>query len=41
MVELTRSYVAYPLAGYGEPDVSAAILKMSDERFRLVQVPSG
>ena len=37
MLGLTRGYVAYLLAGYGEPEVSAAILKTSDENFRQVQ----
>jgi hypothetical protein len=37
MLELSRGYVAYLLAGYGEPEVSAAILKTSDENFRRVQ----
>jgi hypothetical protein len=37
VLELTRGYVAYLLAGYGEPEVSTAILKISDENFRLVQ----
>lgn len=37
MLELTRDYVAYLLAGYGEPDVSAAMLKTSDDNLFLVQ----
>lgn len=37
MLELSRGYVAYLLAGYGEPEVSAAILKSSDAEFRGVQ----
>lgn len=37
MLELSRSYVAYLLAGYGEPEVSAAILRTADEEFRRVQ----
>ena len=37
MLELSRGYVAYLLAGYGEPEVSAAIVKSSDAEFRWVQ----
>ena len=37
MLELSRGYVAYLLAGYGEPEASAAIVKSSDADFRRVQ----
>jgi hypothetical protein len=37
VLELSRGYVAYLLAGYGEPEVSAAIVKSSDADFRRVQ----
>jgi hypothetical protein len=37
MLELSREYVAYLLAGYGEPNASAAILKTSDETFQRVR----
>lgn len=37
MLELSRGYVAYLLAGYGEPEVSAAILNVSDESFQQVR----
>jgi len=36
MLSLSRGYVAYLLAGYGEPEVSAAILKSSDADFQRV-----
>jgi hypothetical protein len=37
VLELSRGYVAYLLAGFGEPEASAAILKSSDAEFRRVQ----
>jgi hypothetical protein len=37
MLELSRGYVAYLLAGYGEPEVSAAIVKSTNADFRRVQ----
>jgi hypothetical protein len=37
MLKLSREYVAYLLAGYGELDASAAILKTSDETFHRVR----
>ena len=37
VLELSRGYVAYLLAGYGEPEVSAAIVNSSDADFRRVQ----
>jgi hypothetical protein len=38
MLDLSRGYVAYLLMGYGEPEASAAIMRSSDEEFRLVQI---
>jgi hypothetical protein len=37
VLELSRGYVAYLLAGYGEPEASAGIVKSSDADFRRVQ----